>query len=262
MSDCVDLAVSRQWLPEVRKWELLFALGKVYGARLRGELVGTVVSTSFGSAASAISMMLVAERLQRQGIGAQLMRHALTPSEESGTFLAATSSGRPLYERIGFRSVGQATVFVGRIADLPAAPTSRPAEPADLTAIRALDCQVTGLERTPLIDRLPTFCHQVRVALDGDRIVGFAGAWSNVGHSFIGPVIADSTDIALGLIQDVAAAENGDVRLELPTRHRKLLQWARTQPLEERFSTTVMERGPVPQGQPERLFAPIMLALG
>ncbi len=89
-----------------------------------------------------------------------------------------------------------------------------------------------------------------------------AGAWRNLDHSFIGPVIAERSAVAIGLIRDIAAEEEGTVRLEIPTRHGQLIEWVRTQPLEERFTTTLMEFGPVPQGKPEQLFLPIMLALG
>lgn len=96
LTACLDLTEQRQWLREEKKWRLLLELGSVYGAELDEALVGTVVSVPFGDGPSAISMMLVAESLQRQGIGRRLITHALDRVEPPHAFLAATPDGRPL----------------------------------------------------------------------------------------------------------------------------------------------------------------------
>ncbi|WP_116115512.1 GNAT family N-acetyltransferase [Austwickia chelonae] len=259
---CLDLAEQRSWLREEKKWRLLFDLGSVYGAELDGTLVGTVVSVPFGEGASAISMMLVAEYHERKGLGTRLMKHALDRIEPPRAYLAATPFGRPLYERVGYRPVGEATVFMGQIeAARGASQASRPFRADDMPGIHALDAQATGLDRRMLLDRLPEFCHQLRVVEGIDGLAGYAGSWRNLDHSFIGPVVADSTDTAIALITDIAASED-TARLEIPTHHTKLLAWVRDQRMEERFTTTLMEFGPVPAAHPDRVVVPMMLALG
>lgn len=259
---CLDLAEQRHWLREDTKWRLLFDLGSVYGAEIDATLVGTVVSVPFGDDSSAICMMLVAEQYERRGIATRLMTHALDRVEQPRAHLAATAYGRPLYERVGFRAVGEATAFLGRIDSGTApSPASRPVRPDDLPGIRALDREATGLDRRLLLDRLPDFCRQLRVVDGTAGPVGYAGTWHKIDHSFIGPVVADSAETAIALITDIAATEDV-VALEIPSRHPELLAWARDQHLEERFSTTLMERGPVRAESREHVVVPLMLALG
>jgi hypothetical protein len=48
VTDCCDLAQSRDWWREERKWRLLFDVGTVYGIRAGGRLVGTTILTHYG----------------------------------------------------------------------------------------------------------------------------------------------------------------------------------------------------------------------
>lgn len=81
---------------------------------------------------------------------------------------------------------------------------------------------------------------------------------ANLDHSFIGPVVAQSTGTAIALIADIEDM----ARLEIPTQHTELLSWVRQQPMEERFSTTLMNVSPLPAAHSERIVVPMMLALG
>jgi len=92
---CLALARDREWLPEERKWRLLFDIGTVYGVRDQaGDLVGVTVLTCHGAELATIGMLLVAARYGRRGLGRGLMTHALAQAGRA----PATSScwtGRP-----------------------------------------------------------------------------------------------------------------------------------------------------------------------
>jgi GNAT superfamily N-acetyltransferase len=113
--DCLALARDREWLPEQRKWGLLFDAGTVYGVRDgAGDLVGTAILSRYGARLTAISMATVAARHGGRGLGRQLMAHALAEAGDATVFLNATESGRPLYQKLGFVSVGTTYTHVGR----------------------------------------------------------------------------------------------------------------------------------------------------
>ncbi|MGH3387597.1 MAG: GNAT family N-acetyltransferase, partial [Actinomadura sp.] len=147
LPDCLALAADRAWPAEAHKWRLLLEVGTAYGLRDEaGELVGTTILTRYQADLAAISMVLVAARHGRRGLGGRLMTHALAAAGEATVFLNATEYGRPLYERLGFVPVGMTHVHAGDFTPQngngPAG--SRPAEVADLPAIRTLDAQVNG----------------------------------------------------------------------------------------------------------------------
>jgi GNAT superfamily N-acetyltransferase len=263
LPECLALARDRDWPPEERKWRLLFTVGTVYGVRDdAGDLVGAAVLTAYGAGLAAISMVLVAARYGRRGIGRRLMARALADAGEATVFLNATDYGRPLYEKLGFVTVGATYTHIGEFAS-PGEGGSRPAEPGDLPAIRELDARVVGADRSHLIRRLSGFAEELRVIERDGRITGYAGAWRNVDNMVIGPVIADGTDDAETLIGDLAAPVEGPVRLDLDDRNPKLRGWATRHGVTPRSAEAVMVYGggELP-GDRDRWFVPVMQALG
>jgi len=265
LPDCLALAQDREWLPEDHKWRLLFAVGTVYGLRDEaGDLVGTTVLTRYGTGLAAVSMVLVAARYGGQGLGRRLMTHALAGAGDAIVFLNATEHGRSLYEKLGFVSVGTTCTHVGGFVGSPGSRAgSRPAKPGDLPVIRKLDGQANGADRGHLMERLPGFAEQLRVVERQGVITGYAGAWRNVDHVIIGPVIASSVDDAKTLIAELAGTVGGPARLDLDDRYPQLHDWATQHGVALRNSTTVMVHGgqSLP-GDRSRWFIPLMQALG
>jgi len=261
---CLALARDREWLPEERKWRLLFAVGTVYGLRGEdGDLAGAVVLTRYGRELAAIGMLLVAARYGGQGLGRRLVTRALAEAGDATVFLNATESGRPLYGQLGFAPAGTTYTHAGEFAPPGDAAGSRPAEQGDLAAIRELDARCNGADRARLVRFLPGFTERLRVVERHGFVTGYAGAWRNADNVVIGPVIAGSTDDAKTLMADIAGTVAGPVRLDLDGRHAQLREWATEHGLPLQASSTVMVQGgrPLP-GDRARWFVPLMQALG
>ncbi|WP_068924017.1 GNAT family N-acetyltransferase [Planobispora rosea] len=260
---CLDLAGGRGWGREERKWRFLLEGGEGYGITdPAGGLAATVILTRYGSDAAAISMVLVSERYGRQGLGGRIVQHAVERAGGATVFLNATSMGRPLYERLGFRVTGAAAmhlgVFTGR-----AAGASRVAVPGDLKEIIALDAEVTGADRSETLARYADFAAEIRVIGDGREITGYAGMWHNLTNTVIGPVIAPDTAAARALISDLASQVDRPVRVEVGEDRPELAAWLDGHGVTAgmRTSDMVLGGGPLP-GDRGRFFAPIMSALG
>jgi GNAT superfamily N-acetyltransferase len=264
---CLALTRDREWLPEERKWRLLFDIGTVYGVRDQaGDLAGVTVLTCHGTELATIGMLLVAARYGRRGLGRGLMTHALAEAGQATVLLHATPSGRPLYEKLGFVPVGTCHTYLGGFVsagrgDGPAG--SRPAGRGDLSAIRTLDARANGTDRAHLIRRLPGFTEQLRVVERRGVVTGYGGAYRGLRYVSIGPVIAERSDEAKTLITDLAGAVAGPVRIDLDDRHPLLLDWAAGRGLAWRDSSLamVLDGRPLP-GDRGRCFAPLMRALG
>ena len=260
---CLELAAGRDWRPERRKWALLFEVGEVYGIRdPDGGLAGSVTLTRYGPDLAIVSMMLVAARFGGRGLGRRLMSHVLAQAGDTTLFLYATPMGRPLYEKVGFRTVGSVTTSVGRFTGAPGGGT-RPAEPRDRDAILALDAVAVGADRTDLLTRYFGLAEQLRVIERDGAVCGFAAAAANVENVVVGPLVAPDLDVARTLIADVASAIDAPVRLDLDHRHDGLLEWAAERGVTPANDTSLMVRGgrDLP-GARERLILPVMQALG
>ncbi|EMF52585.1 acetyltransferase [Streptomyces bottropensis ATCC 25435] len=214
---------------------------------------------------SAIGMVLVAERYARQGIGRCLMRHVVTEMGTTPLTLHATPYGRPLYEELGFKVTGQAEMIRGHFT--PGAPDvsvrTRPATAEDLTTILRLDAEVFGTDRTHILTRLPAFADQLRVAVENDRIIGYAAAWPNMDDHVVGPLIARDTRTAKALITSLAAHTERPLRTDIDVRHDELLAWAKERGLASIAFNSVMTYGlsELP-GDWTRRYAPLTVAAG
>jgi GNAT superfamily N-acetyltransferase len=257
---CLDLAADRGWRPDPRKWALMLERSEVYGVRdPAGGLAGSVALTRYGRRLAIVSMMLVASRHGRRGLGRRLMAHALDRADDATVFLYATSFGRPLYEQLGFRSVGTVTTCAGRFTGGPAG-GSRRAEPRDGEAILAVDAAALGADRGQLLAAYLGLAERVRVIERDGAICGYAVAARAVDEVVIGPVVAHDVDAARTLIADVASGIDGPVRLDLDHRLR---DWAVEHGLAAREDAALMVHGDreLP-GARERLMLPMTLALG
>jgi GNAT superfamily N-acetyltransferase len=273
---CAALSVDRGWSPERAKWSLLLAASEVFGVDApdgRG-LAGAVVLSRWAGDYASVGMMLVAARYGRRGLGRALMEHLLRAAGDDTTVtLFATDLGRPLYEKLDFQPVRRNVSFVGEFrpdrarAGAPAGPTgfARVATEADLPAILSADRAAFGADRGRILSRLPGFADRIAVLADDPQtgISGYAAAWRNTPSStVIGPLVAPDAESAKHLVTDLAAHAHGTIRLDLDPDRQELPAWADKHGLEPAGRTQVMARGElIDRGTPDRLFAPISVAL-
>ncbi|MEU6741820.1 GNAT family N-acetyltransferase [Streptosporangium sandarakinum] len=263
LDGCLRLAEDRGWGREERKWRFLLEGGEGYGiVDGAGDLVATAILTRYGGRTAAVSMVLVASRLARRGLGTRLIAHVLDRAGGLTVFLNATAQGRPLYEKLGFRVTGGASMHVGVFTGPPSG-VSRAARPQDLKAIADLDAEVVGADRSDLLRRYAGFAEELRVIDDGRGVSGYAGMWRNVTNTVVGPVIAAGPEDARALIADLAARAGRPVRLEVEDRRPELAAWLDGHGVTAgmRTSDMVAGTGPLP-GDRSRFFAPVMSALG
>ncbi|MEU6407468.1 GNAT family N-acetyltransferase [Microbispora sp. NPDC046933] len=271
---CLDLAQDRSWPREERKWRLLLENGEGFGvdAPDRGGLAGTVVLTRYGRTAAAVGMMLVASRYNGRGLGRRLMNHVLAQAGDATLFLCATEYGRPLYEKLGFETVGVVEARVGRFdagdgpygGPGPGRNASRLAEPVrDLAALCALDLEVFGADRSRLLARLFAFAEQVRVAERDGEITGYGAAWRSGDRLFVGPVVAEDDETARVLVTDLAQDADVRIRIDIDHRRQELISWIAGCGVPQASTTSFMVHGgrALP-GDRSRLVASFMSALG
>lgn len=286
---CVRLSVDRGWLPEKAKWSMLLEVSEVFGIDAPGggdgtdgtdggdgALAGAVVLTRYGADLASVGMMLVAARYGRMGLGRALIEHLLAEAGDATVTLFATDLGKPLYDKLGFRTIRRSAAFTGpfRADSFLAEPAvtvatadnskmrTRPAAAADMASIIDVDKAAFGADRSRLLRRLPAFAGQLLVLETGRGVAGFAAAWQNHTSTVIGPVVAPDGAAARRLIGDLAAGIRGQVRLDLDPDRPELPAWAVRRGLQAAGLNAVMAYGDrPPPGDPARLFTPISIAL-
>jgi predicted N-acetyltransferase YhbS len=141
-----------------RRAHLDFSVGRPFCHTFVAEMDGVIVGTSMGTVngeAGWVGLIFVAPEQRGKGLGAALTAAAIDVLETAGCrtlLLVATEMGRPVYERLGFRTDTSYEVFSapGLPDDRPD-PAIRSLSSADAATVAATDRAATGEDRAALI---------------------------------------------------------------------------------------------------------------
>lgn len=216
-----------------------------------------------------IGNMIVAETNRRRGVGSVILEAVAGYLEDAGCTrleLNATSDGRPLYERHGFRSLGRsATARIPRDADLPSDPDTavRRASCADLGAVIAYDRPRFGGDRRILLELLTGRPGVTTVLAEGPTgLAGYACVRTDEGR--IGPMLAEAPPVAAALLREGFALvpDAPEFRLNLPPNNRPGAAWLEQLGVEVEPWDGRMGRGPAIPRRDETVYCMAIGALG
>lgn len=261
------LSQAMRWPHRLQDWQLVYKLGMGYVAEAGDSVVGTTMCWSHGTEFASIGMVIVDPGFQGQGIGGKLMAMAMTELGKRNLMLFATESGKPLYERLGFKQVGavsqhQGSVFRPTLMALTPGERIRPLGARDSTQLAALCARAVGMPRATVLAALMEVAECV-VIDRYDEIIGCA-MLRRFGHGYvIGPVIAPDIERAKALISHWTGAYAGAfVRIDVPAASG-LGPWLDEQGVLQVDTVTTMLRGEPPLTDPAmHQYAIISQALG
>lgn len=237
------LALSRQagWPHRLADWETALAMSTGVVVLDNEKVVGTTLTTRFGGCAT-INMVIVAEAMRGRGLGRRLMEAGLDGARGVPCRLVATQEGLPLYEKVGFRQVGDILQCQGICAAVEAPMDVEWMQPGDLPEIAALDNLALGADRSKLISYMKEVGRFAVIRRDG-HVVGFSVTRSFGRGEVIGPVVAENAEDARKLILfQIAARSDRFLRIDTP-KDLGLSQWLAEFGLVHVGGATAMQRG-------------------
>ncbi|SMD15954.1 hypothetical protein SAMN05660733_04947 [Lentzea albidocapillata] len=250
--ECMKLVTDRGWSWTPAQWEMLLSLGPGFGAFDETGLLGTTLVTPYPEM-QAISGVLVGSWAERRGIAGALISNIL---DMGPSVLYATTMGEPLYERLGFHSVGRALAYHGEIMGA-AAGVTRPATSGDLPSVVALDRAASGFTREAFWMHVfgPSSVYTPHIGEDGFVCTRRMGE-----TLVIGPLVAPNAAAACEIIADVAAGA-GPSRVDVSDP--EVAAFLLGKGYEVRGGCALMVHGVDDVGGDRgRYFAPASLALG
>jgi len=251
-------------------------------AELDGRPAGTTTTCIFGRVAW-IAMVLVDEGSRRKGIGTALLKHALDYLEArqvKTVRLDATSTGRPVYEKLGFVPEYELARFAGTAqpgetpgGSLKAAgfgdgggkaiPKRHKASPRDcrlglppFTDIIEFDRKITGTNREKLLSALfAELSRNVRILRHRDMMDGFITMRPGANAVQVGPCIA-TAGAGPALLSDALDRCAGKaVFIDMPTGNVNAVRIAESSGLKIQRRFTRMCRGERIKDNPQNIWA-------
>jgi GNAT superfamily N-acetyltransferase len=178
-----------------------------------GQLVGTTTTTTYGDDLAWIGMVLVDPQIRRLGIATTLMETALNYLDRrvATVKLDATSQGKPVYERFGFKFESLVERWSGKVEMRS---IHREITPLNLVIRRellALDRRGFGADRSKLIESLIDDSPIPPVLVrDKNRILnGYALARKGTKADYIGPVVTTDAAVVESLLDQMLGQLSG-----------------------------------------------------
>jgi GNAT superfamily N-acetyltransferase len=212
------LSQSVEWPYRLEDWEIAWRLGRGFVVEADGEVIATALWWPYGPAHATVGMIIVADKAQRQGIGARLMDALLADAAGRTIILNSTVEGRVLYTRLGFVPFDQVHQHQTVLATAPALDPTVPIRAAtgdELEAMIDLDEAGAGMNRAAMLSALTESADTLVIEREGG-ITGYGCVrrWGR-GH-VVGPVVARDAVEARALIAALAARRVGDfVRIDV-----------------------------------------------
>jgi GNAT superfamily N-acetyltransferase len=168
-----------------------------------GQVVGTVTTIAYEGRFAWIGMVLVDPDFRGRGIGTMLLEKAIAYLDAAGIptlKLDATPQGKPLYEKLGFASEYEIERWVLR-RSTSAAVVAPPAD-SDLAEVLALDREVFGASRSPLLQSLRECAPELTSVVRGHaEIAGYAFGRRGSRADHLGPWVARDESVARQLLE-------------------------------------------------------------
>ena len=205
------LALSRieNWPHRREDWQLAQQLSTgVVAIDCDGRVVGTTLLTPYSTDCATINMVITDKSMRGRGIGRRLMEGAFTLAGDRPLRLVATQEGLPLYEKLGFVAIGAIRQHQGEVHPLEKPEGIETMAAGDVAAIKAMDRDAFGADRSDLIDALVEL-GQIAVLRKDGSIEAYAAIRPFGRGEVIGPVIAPDAETARALITYHAASRPG-----------------------------------------------------
>ena len=226
--DVVRLSARIGWDYSEEEMEVVLRSGRFFAHRTpEGKVVSTAALFPYSTLAS-LGVVMVDPDYRRRGLATRLVSACIEEVPDRPILLVATEKGKPLYEKLGFKTVGTldklvAKRYTGGLGKTAHQGTVHPVSKKDIEEIIDLDEKAFGARRERLL-RLRIGQASIGAVLRNraGKAAGFALGVPGPELMVIGPVVAPDEEAAALLIDRIAGWAPGPVRIDIPSQHRRL----------------------------------------
>ncbi len=218
------LSIGVGWPHRAEDWQFLRCVGKgVVAVDDIGRVLGSAMWFPHGDKFATVGMVITSPRLQANGTGQWLMRHAFGRLEGYNLGLNATRAARRLYLSLGFKAEKVVFQCQGEAREpeiavaLPGA-NLRAVRSDEIAAVGKLDREAYGANRSPVLSELLDHSRNVGLFRNGELEAFALCRPFGRGH-VIGPVVACDDEDAIAVTRPFVAEHAGRF-LRLDTRQK------------------------------------------
>lgn len=278
LATVVDWAAAEGWEPGLHDADAFWAADAAgfLGLESNGALIGSGAiiaypgAESTGAGSGFMGLFIVEPKYRGQGLGhdfwyyrRDLLRSRL--GADAPIQMDGVVAMEPFYSRGGFRRLHYDIRMSGVVENMPNG-TVDCVDARELTFDHLLtyDQECSGLVRRAFLEKWINAPESVSLAvIDGETIIGFGVLRKTVGKAKVGPLFADSRDVAQTLLGALAARFGGaPLSLDVPEINSAAMRLARDAGLSESFRCARMVYGPDPRVEWQQTFGVTTFEVG
>ncbi|MCT8161800.1 GNAT family N-acetyltransferase [Pseudoruegeria sp. SHC-113] len=260
----VEWAAAEGWNPGLHDAQTFHAAdpGAFVGCFVEGALAAVISVARHSAGFGFLGFYICRPDLRGRGHGLALWQAALPRLDGATVGLDGVVAQQENYRASGFAYAHANTRFAIGPTQLPEAP-ALDAVTARVDAVHGLDTEVTGFSRSTYLQAwLAQPEARSLMLMNGARCAGWGVARPCREGTKIGPLMADSPDLAETLFLSLASGAAGPVFLDVPMPNAAAAAMAERLGMEPVFETARMYRGRAPKEDLARLYGVMSFEFG
>lgn len=248
IDELITLSESIGWDYDRDEITTVIKSGKIVGHRNEyGQIVSSAAIIPYDTNLASIGMVIVRKDYRGKGLGKQTTQACLDlVPEQTATLLIATPDGKRLYEKMGFKKVGNVTKLICNnyhVSDEPVPGSYKVVELEErhFDIVVKLDKKAFGDSRREfLLNRMKQSEKSIIIKDEVGNILGFAFSIIGQVNMILGPIVAPNYKIASYLINQLALNTKENLRIDIPSMDEEFMKWLSNRGFEKVSQPPVM----------------------
>lgn len=230
MAEAQSLSNEASWNQVTSDWSMMIANGDAIGIQDKnGRVIATALSLPYGNQFGWISMVIVTEVWRKKGLATLLLESCIERLEARGLVpvLDATPAGQNVYRPLGFLphfgfERWEHNAVESIFSKGPSHDSVRGTSKSDLAKIFEKDLQIFGGNRDFVIESLLHRSTHFSAIAEGQG--GFVLGRDGNNATQIGPITANSSDLAIAMLDKSLAALSGPVFIDACNHQKPFIE--------------------------------------
>ncbi|MDV2683985.1 GNAT family N-acetyltransferase [Alkalihalophilus lindianensis] len=230
----IELSASVGWDYDEKEIGTVLSSGKIFGHKnAEGEIVSSSAIIPYDTSLASIGMVIVNKNFRGMGLGKKVTKECIeSVSKETSIMLIATEEGTPLYEKMGFHTVGFVHKYLCDNYQVDTAPlidshiSIEEFSEIDFEQLLKLDEGAFGDKRTHFLRNRIKQSEKCLVVKDEiGTIVGYGLSILGPINLILGPIVAPDFQSASVLIDKLSSEHQGKLRIDVPSGNDEFMMF-------------------------------------
>ena len=230
------------------------------GVFVDGEMAGGISAVAYGTTFGFIGLYIVKPEYRGRGLGRAVWDAGIKRLEGRTIGLDGVPEQQANYRSMGFLPAYESVRLTGQPWLKHA--SFNVSDEADPDSVSGLDATCFPADRRSLLQAWLSPLHIIRAISDDTGLRGYGVVRRCLQDYKIGPLFADSAEIAMAILAALVEAVEGPVQIDAPLLHPDFTGALLSAGMTPGFSTTRMYRGPAPDIEMAKVFGVTTLELG